>query len=406
MTTKLRVSTALMAVAIMAGIASCHGGASSAGGSVAGGSASGGSSGGGAALPVSYASGGTKTVTITDPILNMKAYTLTVPANWMFDGTVIQGSSCATGPFPVFRTSSPDGLMGIKELPRLDWAWSEGSSYAPKQRGDCMNVKKEITAAEVLKYMVGVLKVQYVRDDVNPNREQFQRNVASHNSASYVSHGDQARGWVRYNINSIVIEERLDVSLICSVNTIVMLGRQHSCSAFVGRTWAPQGKWDDNIVAAINKSLVIDQEWNTKWYGQVMAQLNAMQQQGARNVQAIAEAGERQRNALNASFQQAQAVRQQQSQDFISNLQQQGADFRANQQAQQDQRSKVADDWCDIALDRQKRIDPNTGVISKDSNLYSYSWVSDSGARMQTNDINANPNGNGNGTWTLQDNVR
>lgn len=406
MTTKVRVSTALMAVVIVAGIASCHGNANASGGSSAGGSASGGSSGGGSALPASYASGGTKAVTITDPILNMKAYTLTIPANWFFEGTVVQGSSCATGPFPVFRTSSPDGLMGIKELPRLDWAWFEGSQFAPKQGGDCMNLKQEMTAAQVLKYMVGVLKVQYVRDDANPNRAQFQQNVASHNSATYVSHGDQARGWVRYNINKIAIDERLDVSLICSTNTIVGLGRQHSCSAFVTRTWAPQGKWDDNIVSGINKSLVIDQEWNTRWYGQVMARIKALQDQGARNVKAIGDAGQARRDALYTSFQQAQDMRQQQSQDFISNLQQQGEDFRANQQAQQNYRSKVADDWCDVALDRQKRMDPNSGAISKDSNLYTYSWVSDSGARMQTNDINDNPNGNGTGVWTLQDNVR
>jgi hypothetical protein len=269
-----------------------------------------------------------------------------------------------------------------------------------------MNLKQEMSAADVLKYMVGVLKVQYVRDDVNPNREKFQQSVASHNNSAMTSHGDQARGWVRYNIHNIVIDERLDVSLICSTNNIVMIGRQHSCSAYVGRTWAPQGKWDDDIVTSINKSLVIDQQWNAQWYGRVMKQLTAMQEAGAQRVEAIADAGQRQRNAEFTSFQQAQAMRQQQSDDFIHNLQANGEQFRAGQQAASDARAQVADDWCDIALDRQKRMDPNTGLVTKDSYLYNYTWVNESGKRLQTNDINENPNGEGTGDWTLQENVR
>jgi hypothetical protein len=360
----------------------------------------------GAAGAPSHGPVGTKTVTITDPILNMTAYTLTIPANWLFSGAVIQGSSCATGPFPVFRMESPDGLMGIKGLPRLDWAWSESSTYTPKNGSDCMSYKREISAAEVLKYMVGVLKVQYVRDDVNPNRAQFQQNIASHNSATFSSTGDQARGWVRYNIHNIVIEERLDVTVVCSTNTVIMIGRQHSCTAFVGRTWAPQGKWDDNIVTAINKSMVIDQQWNAQWYGNVMKQLKAMQDQGARAVQAIADAGQRQRNALNATFQQAQQMRQREHQDFMNTMQQGHDQFMQRQQEAQNARARVADDWCDIALDQQKRLDPNTGLVTKDSFLYNYTWVNEQGHRLQTNDINENPNGEGTGTWVLQQNVK
>src|ERR1700722_13698741 len=64
--------------------------------------------------------GATKVVTITDPILNMTAYSLTIPAKWNFDGAVIQGSSCIGLPFAVVRATSPDGLTGVKTLPRLD----------------------------------------------------------------------------------------------------------------------------------------------------------------------------------------------------------------------------------------------------------------------------------------------
>src|SRR5579862_9464824 len=56
---------------------------------------------------------GTKIVTITDPILNMKAYSLTIPSNWIFQGAVIQGTPCVPAPFAVWRMSSPDGLTGF-----------------------------------------------------------------------------------------------------------------------------------------------------------------------------------------------------------------------------------------------------------------------------------------------------
>src|ERR1035438_1317975 len=39
------------------------------------------------------------------------------------------------------------------------------------------------------------------------------------------------------------------------------------------------------------------------------------------------------------------------------------------------ERSRISHDWADIALDQQKRMDPKTGEIAKDSSLYSYTWV-------------------------------
>ena len=200
----MKMAVVFTVVAISVGVAACHGMASEAGASRAGASA----------VPGSYASGGTKTVSITDPILNMTAYTLTIPADWVFSGAVIQGSSCASGPFPVFRMSSPDGLTGIKQLPRLDWAWSDSSAYRPPNAGDCMNLKQEMTATDVLKYMVGVLKVQYVRDDVNPNREEFQRNIASRNSATYITTVRFVSGWVAQRTVLSGVSEDSGVSTI------------------------------------------------------------------------------------------------------------------------------------------------------------------------------------------------
>ena len=55
----------------------------------------------------SGASTGTKSVTINDPVLNMQAFTFTIPASWNFEGAVVPGASCTLNgaPNPVFRMS-------------------------------------------------------------------------------------------------------------------------------------------------------------------------------------------------------------------------------------------------------------------------------------------------------------
>ncbi len=351
-------------------------------------------------------SGATRSVSITDPILNMTAYTMSIPAKWLFDGAVIQGTSCSAGPFPVFRMMSPDGLYGIKNLPRLDWAWSDSPRYTPKVGSDCLPYKREMSAAEVLKYMEGVLKVEHVRDEVPPGRDQFVNTLSSHSTPTVTLTGDMAGARVRYNINNIVIEERLVVSVGCMANDVLMLGRQHTCNAYVGRYWAPQGKFSDDIYSPIAKTLVINQQWSQRWSSQIVSQLKAMGERSTNNILNALEAGGRQRAAEASAFNQAQQMRQQQHDDFMASMQASTDASMARTAAGAAARQHQADDWCDYALDQQKRIDPNTGVISKDSNLYNYTWVNESGDRIQTNNINANPNGNGTGNWTLQENVK
>ena len=97
------------------------------------------------------------------------------------------------------------------------------------------------------------------------------------------------------------------------------------------------------------------------------------------------------------TFNQAQEMRQRQHEDFMASMQRAAQSMNARSRA---------DDWCDYSLDLQKRLDPNTGLITKDSSAYNYTWVNEQGDRVQTNNINANPNGKGTGNRTLQENVR
>lgn len=366
---------------------------------------SGGSLPGAASSEASGISTGTKMVSITDPNLNMKAYSMTIPANWMFEGVVIQGTPCAVGAFPIFRMFSPDGLVGTKMLPRLDWAWSDSRNYTPKPNAECLPYKKEMSASEVLKYMIGLLKVEYVRDEPTPQLAEIRKNIAARNTPQFTATADIAAARVRYYINKIQMDEVLNVFVGCSSYELAMLGRQHSCSANVTRSWAPQGKYPTDTFKAISKTFTINQEWNAKWNALMAQKIREMAEQGGQMVRQYGDQMAAQRNALHAQWQAGQDMRQRQHEEFMSTLQR-GTDMSMQRaQASSNARGQMADDWCDFALDRQKRMDPNTGEITKDSSAYSYTWMNESGKRIQTNDINANPNGNGTGNWTLQENV-
>jgi hypothetical protein len=346
---------------------------------------------------------GTKLVTITDPVLNMKAYSIVIPANWIFEGAVFPGSSCSDGPFPVFRMSSPDGLTGIKQLPRLDWSWTDNSDHPSKGGADCLPYKKEMSAADMLKYMIGVLQVEFVTDDPTPDLADIQRNTAARDTPKMSFSADKARATVRYHINKIVMEERLNVYVGCT--TFRDIG-WHTCSAGVSRTWAPQGKYNDDTFRPISRTFAVDQDWNAKRAQIAIQKLTDLSEQSMRAIKQMGDETARRSAAQYNTFKQAQETRQRQHEDFMASMQR-GTDMSMQRTAQSmNARSRAADDWCDYSLDLQKRLDPNTGLITKDSSAYSYTWVNEQGDRVQTNNINANPNGNGTGNWALQENVR
>jgi hypothetical protein len=157
---------------------------------------------------------------------------------------------------------------------------------------------------------------------------------------------------------------------------------------------------------AISKSMVIDQEWNGKWQKVMSQKISDMY---AASTKALLKRGDdinRAAQARHNTFMQGQEMRQRQHEAFLSTMQR-GTDMAMNRSKEATQaRSRMAGDWADYALDQQKRLDPKTGEISKDSAAYTYTWVDESGHHFQTNDVNDNPNGRLKGNWTLQQNIR
>lgn len=357
----------------------------------------------GLGLTVNASAAGTRVATITDPILNMQAYSITIPANWTFEGAVFPGTSCNDGPSPVFRTTSPDGLTGIKSLPRMDWKWSDNPNVPAKTGPDCLPYKQEMRAVDMLKYMVGVLEVEFVKEEPTPELAEAQQKMAAQDSPQLMTRIDKARATVRYHINSIAIQERLNVFVGC---TTFKLTRQHSCAASVSRTWAPEGKYSDESFREISSTFTVDQQWTAERQRIVIQKINDMSEASMRAIRQMGDEAMRRSKAQFNAFNQAQAMRQRQHEQFLASMQR-GTDMsmaRATESA--NARHQAADDWCDYSLDLQKRLDPRTGEITKDSSAYNYTWVNEQGKRVQTNDVNANPNGNGTGNWTLQENVR
>ncbi len=354
--------------------------------------------------------GGTRTVGVTDPIFNMRAYSYAVPDGWLFDGAAIPGTTCGGGIVPVFRAIRPDGLVGVKALPRMDWAWSNNPTLSQKDAAtDCLAYKKALSAQDFMQYMIGVLHVQFVKLEPVPWLEQRKRETAAQNRPGSQSSVDIAIATVNYKVNKITIEEQIQVNVYCHSNSLGANGQyQNSCNGGVLRRWAPQGQLAANqdTFKAILSSFNIDQEWQSRYDAMMVQEIKDRAARNGAMLQGQMDTANRQMAAQYNQFNQSQQMRQKQHDDFLA-VMQRGTDMSMNRTGEaMNARSRAADDWCDYSLDLQKRLDPNTGQITKDSSAYNYSWVNETGDRVQTNNINANPNGNGTGNWTLQENVR
>jgi len=284
--------------------------------------------------------GGGKRVDIHDRVFDRTAYTFTIPANWSFQGAVVPGTSCEGSPFPVYRMSSQDGLWGGFMLPRVDWYW-------PNSQGDCRLWNRMISAREFLTYMVGILHVGFVREeDVEQELAEFRQMMNRGNTNSQVNmvrQADMARFLVRYELNGHPIEEWL-YALVSCYDSYSPYARSHfyACSAYTTRQHAPLGQLEPNraLFKSINKSLVIDQQWNAQWNAMVLQRLQRMYDAQAK--------------ALHDAYEIAGAQRTLQHEAFM-NAQQRGADLNKLRFAEHMYvKRQVTDDRVDMILDCER----------------------------------------------------
>ncbi len=372
---------------------------------------------------VQAAGNGVRQETINDPGLHLTAYSVTVPSNWRFDGAFVPGSPCVSVPFPVFRAHSPDGLTELRRLPRFDWTWSNSRYKQPGPSG-CLALQRELSANEFLKYLAGILNVSLVRDFPVPQAmtDNLQRSLDQLNAqlaegAAAIDRtnaslpamrrmgrteparqrGSLAAAIAQYRNGSFTIEEQLFVRMICTrapLNSGLEPGAfTESCNASVRVIRAPKGQLDSAIALVEGKSLgaVENQEWVSKYMQQVQAAAKTRSD-------AILRSGAEQRDRMKADFDRAQAIRQQQNDQFIAALQEKGQRALAQTQEAAARRDTVTADWCDYVLDRQTVL--GSGGFAKISNDYNYTWTDGWGNYYQTNYVNSDPNGVIKGDWT------
>jgi hypothetical protein len=369
------------------------------------------------------AGNGVRQDTIADPGLHLTAYTVTVPSNWRFDGAFVQGSSCVAIPFPVFRAHSPDGLTELRRLPRFDWTWSTSRYKRPGPSG-CLTLQRELSANEFIKYLTGILNVSFVRSYPVPQAvtENLQRSIDQLNGqlaqgAAAIDRtngslpsmrnmarteparqsGSLAAAITQFRNGTFTIEEQLVVKVICThtpLNSQLDPGAfTEACNASVRVIRAPKGQLDSAIALVEGKSLgaVENQDWVSKYMQQVQAAAKAGSDK-------ILQGGADERARLKADFDRAQAVRQQQNDQFIAALQEKGQRALGQTMDGIARRDTATADWCDYLLDRQTVSGPSG--LAKISNDYNYTWTDGTGNYYQTNYVNSDPNGALQGNWT------
>ncbi len=377
----------------------------------------------GLAIGVLAASGlawadGVTTTTITDPAYGVKAFDVTIPAGWKFQGTVLPGPDCSNIPYPIFRAYSADGLTEMRVMPVMEWTFHPAIKGFKSPHG-CLDYGKTLTAAEFLKHYEEMV----ARDGmhvVGPMAEgdTFKARVAkvannmNHISPNITGSADSAAVRVETTNGTFVIEQRFRVYVECRVSKQTsgpMSGG--GCSAHVDVERAPKGKLDA-LCALVDAKDMVNPIYDHAWLQRVL------QTNQQRNQQRMAQ--------LTRQEQASSAMLKKQSDDFMATsqrnheafMQQQDSQYRTHQ-AQMAQsassfhsamnnannamnaRSTSSSDWVDYALDQQT-VTGQGGTV-KVSSAYTQTWSSTVGNQTtwyQTNDPNTNPNGVLPGNWT------
>ncbi len=420
----LSIRGRVVALLVAATLTGCKSGTATAAGS---GTEAGSSAGSG----ISSASGvpgltsGTQTAYIQDPSLNnMNAISVSIPAKWIFQGTLIQGDQCSPTPYPVFRATSPDGLTFVERMPNLNWVWGTGPMTSAQTNG-CLPLKQALSAQDFLKYYSQTLKYAYMGDEPVPDavNAAAQKNVSDAQATFAAQYAamkvappkmtvQMARARVQFMNGTFTMEGQLQASVLCTEtqfagfqSTLKGMASQPGwtmdrCTAGVRFLSTPQTSYQAmaNLMDQDNVTAVDVPAWD-------QAYMNRSNQQTQQALRAIDAAGAAQRAATNAAFAHAAAVRNQNYQNFEASMQSNFNSFM-NQQAQnQEARQQFTSDMVDFALDQQTVANPTTGQISKVSSSYGQTWMSTSGntsSYFQTNNVNANPNGVLPGTWVQQ----
>jgi hypothetical protein len=358
-----------------------------------------GSGGGSAASADSQDWSQTVTKPVTDPALNMTAYTVHIPAGWKFTGMIERIPGCHGTQIAadglVFTALAPDGVTAIEKLPGTTWGWaSDGTSGAnPK----CGPVKINTAAEYLLNIAIPNLRPDAKNISVVPFTPEMktmlaraQQQAQSNGPQGMKQSVDAARVRLQYTLKGRPVEEILFTTIRCietDMPAYPMLHRaaseRHVCSSTgTAIRRAPQGRLDP----LIGKQLPppeIDSQWDQTIQQRMRQQFAAWQKQNDETFKAI----------------------QNHYKELTNGMIQRGIDFQAQQKSSfdnamaQDRATQGAIDHAAQmqvrdSLNRQLFVDPNTGRKIETSNQFTHNWINSSGDAVALGtDPTADPNG-------------
>lgn len=368
-----------------------------------------------AAAPAPSGFGPTKNVEIIDPAFGMVAYTMTIPASWKFEGTVLHGPGCSLESIiPVYRAYSPDMRYGIQLAPRANLVWADDERARPKGP-DCKLLPPMSAAAYGTLVSIRMRPgAQIDKVEPPPPPDRMAAQVEQNNQANAASHipsrlkWDAQRIFIHYDMNGQPEEELLSVGMMVNVGQGSFVANQpggrvgtityhsYTSNADIAGLRAPAGQLQSHLsdlqaIRMTYKEVPAYQARVTKYLHDKVA--NAL----ARDRQIF--------NTFQQQSKQQMEQRHQQAEAFIQNMQQQGDTRRENFNATMLQRSAHAQDVCDYLLDQQLFVNPATGEQSKAGNQFDHTFTngptsSNSTTTIQTNSPTYNPNGLVSGNWT------
>ena len=349
---------------------------------------------------------GTRRVEATDPTYQITAFTMEIPTDWKFNGTIARPPGChGHGASVKFTAQSPDGLSAVVALPGVAWEWVSDESAQKYMACPAIDID---TAASFLvniavpnihpdAKIVAVLPLApegqaALKDQLE---KEIQQNASMGNfkqvNPKWTLDGANVR--IQYERDGHPVEEMISAVIHCSEQTMPALFKEpayqkRSCfsrGTVISR--APQGHLDEMLALKLTGKFGSSMQLNPDWQNRLAADQQAAFQramadnnrQAAANLEAFKQQGER---------------RMAQAKAFDEGLRDSTNRALATDRARQNAIDASAHATALHSLDQQEFRNPNTGQIIQASNQYNHQWISSDGSTLiQTNDHTLDPNG-------------
>jgi hypothetical protein len=352
----------------------------------------------------------TRKAEIVDPQYQMTAYTLEVPADWKFAGTIARDPGChSSGAGLKYTMLSPDGVTAIAMLPGMTWTWTTSPSLKKIMESQhCPAIDIDSASSFLVNIAVPNLHPKAKIVSVLPLGPEGQAALAAQlatkrqqNSAMAKQYGqppqtlslDGARVRVQYVRDGQPVEEQLLSVVDCFEVQFAALYAQpayqrRTCSSrsiVIDR--APQGHLDEFLaepqLMSLNKSIQVNHNWDDRAARDMQAAFQKFQAANNQQFQANLQKGRDDNARLMAN-----------GKAFQDNMKASTDRALANDRAQQNAIDQSAHATALYSLERQEFKNPSTGQTIEASSAYSHQWMSSDGSTLiQTNDHSLDPNG-------------